>query len=781
LLFITIALQNLTKRHFSYYYAVILHMGGVNMKRFVKIFIACLFIFFSPLVVRGENVRLLIDGDELTNLPVPPILVNARTLVPFREVFEHVGGIVGWHGGHRQVTLFHGNDVLVMTIDSTHANLNGQAIQMQVPPIIHEGRTMVPLRFPAEIFGFEVDWDNEMRAAIVNSPGNGNNNGNGNASENENTAVDRETLLQISNTSFLGDSDVQQSPTPSPAPQYEEYDGDSDKIVPVWDGNDLPPPGVTVSTGAGNANLARDISSSPVQTIPHPQTTVTSLLTPAQVGTAAYVIVASSAISEVHHFLLPDNRLVVDIHNANSNISGDFPVPDNVPVSGVRASQFSQTPRVTRVVFDVIGAAEYSISLSADRTLLTVSFSQNNITNILTQSDALSDSLFIQGDVLPSINISTEGFPHFLTINIDNASMETVTGLFENGVFASHFVTGQRNDGSAFIHVFVRGSWPSFSIAHSANSVAFMMHYGVSGVRYDSVNRELRISREFAMDIHQIPQINDYLRFRYTFVLPPAAEVLGRGEISVLDGFVNSVGLTHDAAGNVLLTFNTARVLTFSVHQDADYYIIRAHLPRDVSPFIVVIDPGHGGSDPGTIHNGVVEKELTLAVSQKIMQLLNADPFITAYMTRHDDVYVSLLGRAEFANNLGADMFVSIHANAAALNRTTINPYPHGIATWYTISPPEAAENHNLNSRQLAQIIQRHKINASNANDRGARHEPNFVVLRETNMPAVLLELGFLTNPAEAARLADSAYRWTLAHAIYQGIVEAFAAHPPTR
>jgi len=750
------------------------------------LFLFVLILIFMPGVLSAEatSVRLVIDGIEVPDLTAPPIILNDRTLVPVREVFERVGGVVGWHSGHRQVSLFYGDDVLVLTIDEINANLNGTFIEMDIPAIIYNDRTMVPLRFPAEVFGFDVDWDSTERAAFVNSTGNGNGNG-----ANTNTGTNEpEVLSAFSEIPYIplpprAELPKNEDESPTLPEKYEDTVSDNEELpwesIPGTD--ELPPPGVTVSQGENSSNLARNISASAIQTMAFPQTTISTLQTPLETGTAAYVIRATSAISEVQHFLLPDNRLVVDIHNAVALISGDFYAPGIVPVSGVRASQFSQTPRVTRVVFDVVGSAEYSISLSADRMLLTVSFSQNRINNVFAHSDAYSDTLVIQGEVLPAINISTEGFPHFITVNIDNSKMDAVSGVFANGIFATGFSTGERDDGTAYVRVYVRDNWPSFSLASSANSVAFMMHRGVSGVRYDSVNRELRISRDFDMNIHELAQINDYLNFRYTFVLPPSADVLGRGDISVLDGFINSVSLARDDSGHVHLSFNKARVLTFSIHEDENYYIIRAHLPREVSPFIVVIDPGHGGSAPGAIQNGVTEKELALAVSQMVMHFLEADPFITAYMTRRDDTYVSLLNRAEFANNIDADLFVSIHANAAEIRRGVINPEVHGIETWYTVGELEAAANNSMNSRRLAEIVQRNKIRTTGANDRGIKNAPNFVVLRETRMPAVLLELGFLTNTAEAARLSDSAYQLQLAQAIYQSIVEAFADNPPKR
>ncbi|MCL2216099.1 MAG: N-acetylmuramoyl-L-alanine amidase family protein [Defluviitaleaceae bacterium] len=741
-----------------------------------RILIVLIFIFAVafPITVYGADIRLVIDGQEIHNLSAPPVMVDERVMVPARDVFERVGGVVGWHGGHRQVSVFHGDDVLVMTVGLREARLNGESIMMQLAPIMVNDRTLIPLRFPAEAFGLCVDWCNETRTAIVNSQGDENGN------ESLLPPISEIPIIPLPpQNGYANGMPIITLPPSGGEPGDEIYVSDKEELP--WEGapNELPPPGVTVATPEYNPDLAIDVSTAPIQTIPHPETTITALQTPRETGTAAYVIVASLPITGVNYFLLPDNRLVVDIQNAVSLISGVHYVDASVPISGVRASQFSNTaPRVTRVVFDVVGPAEFSVSLSADRQVLTVAFSRNRITNIIAQSDAFSDSLLIQGDVLPSIRISTEGFPQFLTINIDNASMATAGGFVPGGVFASHFTTGQRADGTAYINVHVGENWPSFSIAHSTNSVAFVLHHGITGVRYDSTRRELLISRDFAMDINHVRHIDEYLRYRYTIVLPSSAEVLGRGELSVLDGYINSVNISRATDGNVLLTFNTARVLTFSVHENANYFVIRAHLPREVFPFIVVIDPGHGGACPGAIHNGIVEKDYVLALSHKVMQLLDADPFIRAYMTRHDDSTVANLRRAEIANGIGADLFVSVHVNAVPPHLLHV----HGIETWYSVSQLEQANPNNvMNSRQLANIMQRHKIEQTGAHDRRLFVGNDFVVLRETEMPAVLLEVGFITNVYEAARMATAQYQWQLAQAIYNGIVEAFAAHPPRR
>lgn len=766
------------------------------MKRLIFAIFAAFVLMLIPVnAAYGGSVRLIIDDNELSGLSSPPIIVSDSVLVPARAVFEQMGGMVGWHSGNRQITVYHGDDVLVMTIDDRTANLNGAPINMPIPPMIINDSTMIPLRLPAEAFGFGVDWYPPGRVAIINSQYNGH-------TETQ-PVVEAPPPTDTIYTAPGSDLPIIDHPQEMPAPpisteppmsepveappempiehppiEHPPMEHPHEEGEEIKGGNNIPLPGVVVAPPTG-INLARDVSTSIIQTVNHPETRITSLRTPRETGAPAYVIVASSPISAVTHFLLDDNRLVVDIHNAVSDINGDLYVDPTVPVSAVRASQFSNEPRVARVVFHLIDAAEFSISLSADRHLLTVSFSSNVINRISANSDVFSDTLFIQGDVLPSVNISTEGFPNFLTINIENATVTPQIENFVAGVFASHFVAGQRPDGTAFIQVHMLNTWPAFSLAQSHNSVALTLHHGITGVRYDSISRELRISREngFTMDVNQIQRTNEYLRYRYTMILPPSAHVLGQGELSVFDGFINTVNLERDVWGNTQLIFNNARVLEFTIIEMPDEYIIRAQFPTERHPFIVVIDPGHGGGDPGTRHNGVVEKDTVLAISHMVMQLINNNPSIQGYMTRVDDTGVLNLHRAEFANRLGADLFVSVHLNAAEIRRGVVNPAIHGIETWYTIGELEQSQNHRINSQQVSQIFQRNLLQVTGAHDRGLRVGNDLVVLRESNMPSALLELGFITNLEEARRVADTQHQWVLAQAIYTSIVEIASQH----
>lgn len=178
----------------------------------------------------------------------------------------------------------------------------------------------------------------------------------------------------------------------------------------------------------------------------------------------------------------------------------------------------------------------------------------------------------------------------------------------------------------------------------------------------------------------------------------------------------------------------------------------------DTGAITIVIDPGHGGSDPGAVWGGVEEKELNLAVARKVRALLEEEEGIQVLMTREEDAFVALYDRAEFANEKGADLFLSIHANALENNHDY-----EGIMTFYQ-------EDHRR-GKELAELVQSAVLKETDGKDRGSREE-DYVVLRETKAPACLLEMGFMTTQPELDRLLDPDYQNRIAAGIVQGILE---------
>ena len=223
----------------------------------------------------------------------------------------------------------------------------------------------------------------------------------------------------------------------------------------------------------------------------------------------------------------------------------------------------------------------------------------------------------------------------------------------------------------------------------------------------------------------------------------------------------------------------------------------------------IAIDPGHGGEDPGaTGKGGTLEKDVVLAISQKLRDRIESEPNMRAYLTRDADYFVELASRVQRARRVKADLFVSIHADAF------INPQAKG-ASVFALSERGAsstaarwmAKKENAadqiggvplsSTRGVAQVLLSLSTEAQIRMSTGLAktvlkelgsvgnlhktqvEQANFAVLRSPDIPSILVETAFISNPQEEARLGDERYQAKIADAIFNGIKAWVKRNPP--
>lgn len=187
--------------------------------------------------------------------------------------------------------------------------------------------------------------------------------------------------------------------------------------------------------------------------------------------------------------------------------------------------------------------------------------------------------------------------------------------------------------------------------------------------------------------------------------------------------------------------------------------------PLLVQNFSIMIDPGHGGHDIGTQSISkprYQEKSLNLVTAKFVRDFLQQLGY-QVVMTREDDKFVSLDKRAKIANDYKPVIFLSIHYNSAP------SAEAEGIEVFFYQSKED--KERTIKSKRLAQTVLKHIVGETKAKSRGVKHG-NFLVIRETNMPAILVEGGFVTNEAEMQNLKDPTYLKRLAWGIVRGIEE---------
>ncbi|WP_115046736.1 N-acetylmuramoyl-L-alanine amidase [Xanthomonas arboricola] len=285
----------------------------------------------------------------------------------------------------------------------------------------------------------------------------------------------------------------------------------------------------------------------------------------------------------------------------------------------------------------------------------------------------------------------------------------------------------------------------------------------------------------------------------------PAA-ILNGGNAPVGTASGTSVTATPNTAGGVAAA-------------DADDLPPRPVLPSEASrikmapgmrPLIVAIDPGHGGQDPGAMGpTGKREKDVTLAVGRELARQINATPGMKAYLTRDTDVFIPLPMRAQKARAAKADIFISIHADAAE-NRSATGSSVYVLSTkgassqrarWLAdkenaadlVGGVRLQQTESTLANVLLDLAQSGHMKASEdaaghvlggLKRIGNNHKPqleraNFAVLRTSDMPAMLVETAFISNPDEERRLIDPAYQRKIAAAVLDGIDTFFTRQPP--
>lgn len=281
----------------------------------------------------------------------------------------------------------------------------------------------------------------------------------------------------------------------------------------------------------------------------------------------------------------------------------------------------------------------------------------------------------------------------------------------------------------------------------------------------------LVLKKAESFNINGVSHEDNYSKRKYAVSLGcDLSDYISSGRYNIGTEAVDYVEVVNGTGGTSII-FSEKKILAYDVSADEKFIYIKHISPKKKYPKIVIVDAGHGDGDPGASANGLVEKDLTLDIARRIVNLIEKDGSVKAYAIRLDDTFYTRPERSEIANESG-DLFVSIHMNsfdAARANGTEVWFYPHS--------------NDNsigFTSKAFADILQKNLTAALGSTDRGVKSY-DYDVLTMTNIPAALCEVGFITNPDEAGKLKTDSYKDAAAEAVYKSVLEAFRIYMPER
>lgn len=230
------------------------------------------------------------------------------------------------------------------------------------------------------------------------------------------------------------------------------------------------------------------------------------------------------------------------------------------------------------------------------------------------------------------------------------------------------------------------------------------------------------------------------------------------------------------ASGTTSLIFTTTAINGWKVKEDSSKIYIMNGIPTEMFKNVIVVDPGHGGTDPGATYGSIYkEADFNLDIVLSALKCFEGNSDYKVYSTRLSntlpDGISKVWDRRAFANNLKADLFVSVHINSYAETST-------GTETLYN-SSNNVSNVGGLSCLELANIVQKHVQAATGFKDRGVKVNTSLGVLNKNNNPAVLTEIGFISNYSEAKTMAANLDQY--GEAVYEAIIEASTKYPSGR
>ena len=260
---------------------------------------------------------------------------------------------------------------------------------------------------------------------------------------------------------------------------------------------------------------------------------------------------------------------------------------------------------------------------------------------------------------------------------------------------------------------------------------------------------------------------NDYIGHTIYVRFPKAIENYSE-KYSVRGSSNNIAGLSYyKENGKGVLEIKLDKACEYESSYEDGILCMEIKDLHEVYENVVVIDAGHGGNQPGAVKLDISEKEINLNIVLQLKAMLDQvdEKKIKVFYTRLDDTNPTLQERAEMANQLKADLFISVHNNSSSTGE-----FSDLSGTMVLYSPDE----NDSSSKRLATICLENVVSSIGSNDRGIVKGDNIYIVRTSEVPVALIEVGYMTNEVELNKLCTSSYQKKVAQGIYNAIMEAF-------
>lgn len=275
--------------------------------------------------------------------------------------------------------------------------------------------------------------------------------------------------------------------------------------------------------------------------------------------------------------------------------------------------------------------------------------------------------------------------------------------------------------------------------------------------------------------LSDITDIDNYLNYNFVIRIPGnCVEYIKEKGIqnpySTVEGYVLKF---NEKTGCTDVSFDTRLIVAYTYETLQNNLILRVARPNELYDKIVLIDPGHGGYDPGASAHGTTEKDINFKITNTYCKDIFEGSDIKAYFTRTTDVLISLEDRAVFADDVCADFFISLHMNSNNSSQ------PNGCEVYYS-SANNKMQASGIMSQDIAERLVNNLSDALGLRNRGITSS-SFYVVKYNKVPAVLIELGFMSNESDFSIITNEIYQKKAAQTIFDTCRQLFNEYPANR
>ena len=289
-------------------------------------------------------------------------------------------------------------------------------------------------------------------------------------------------------------------------------------------------------------------------------------------------------------------------------------------------------------------------------------------------------------------------------------------------------------------------------------------------------NFSLKVALPDNVKFSKIKTTDQYWKKRFLIVIPGKRKNFYKENHPYKNNSsIKNISIKETSAGNTQIIVNTKSLKGYKLLSCENGFTVNIGSPKKIYRNIIMLDAGHGKKDSGATAAGVKEKNLCLDILyNKAKEYFDSTSSnVKAYLTRHDDTFINLYQRPKYSKRYSADLFLSLHMNYSTSKRAK------GTEVYYSKVNNKKSFS-GLNSKIFATRMRNTIVNDLHTTNRGIK-QAGFVVIKRNTVPAVLVELGFVSNPRERGKLKTSTYQTKAAKSLYKGVSETFKKYPTAR